>query len=112
VRAGAAPNRARDRAARQDRRPEGLSHGERPEDPDPEDPGLPAGVDPGRHARPAGDGAAGRPDQAVVAKRARGVLIDISALELVDSFIGRMLNNIAAMSKVLDAVTVVVGMRH
>jgi len=49
--------------------------------------------------------------QAVVAKRARGVLIDISALEIVDSFIGRMLSNIAAMSKVLDAVTVVVGMR-
>ncbi len=49
--------------------------------------------------------------RAVVAKRARGVLIDISGLEIVDSFIGRMLNNIAAMSKVLDAVTVVVGMR-
>ena len=42
---------------------------------------------------------------------AKGVLIDISALEIVDSFIGRMLNNIAAMSRVLDAVTVVVGMR-
>src|ERR1700742_3710598 len=42
---------------------------------------------------------------------ARGVMIDISALEIVDSFIGRMLNNIAAMSRVLDAVTVVVGMR-
>jgi rsbT antagonist protein RsbS len=38
-------------------------------------------------------------------------MIDISALEIVDSFIGRMLNNIAAMSRVLDAVTVVVGMR-
>lgn len=49
--------------------------------------------------------------QAIVAKRARGVLIDISGLEIVDSFIGRMLNNIAAMSRVLDAVTVVVGMR-
>ena len=47
----------------------------------------------------------------VVASRARGVMIDISALEIVDSFIGRMLNNIAAMSRVLDAVTVVVGMR-
>src|SRR5688572_19948704 len=47
----------------------------------------------------------------IVSSRARGVMIDISALEIVDSFIGRMLNNIAAMSKVLDAVTVVVGMR-
>ncbi len=42
---------------------------------------------------------------------ARGVLIDISALEMVDSFIGRMLANIAGMSRVLDAETVVVGMR-
>ncbi len=49
--------------------------------------------------------------QRIVADRARGVMIDISALEIVDSFIGRMLNNIAAMSRVLDAVTVVVGMR-
>jgi len=47
----------------------------------------------------------------IVSERARGVMIDISALEIVDSFIGRMLNNIAAMSRVLDAVTVVVGMR-
>ncbi len=47
----------------------------------------------------------------IVTTNARGVMIDISALEIVDSFIGRMLNNIAAMSRVLDAVTVVVGMR-
>ena len=47
----------------------------------------------------------------IVRTRARGVLIDISSLELVDSFIGRMLANIAAMSRVLDAETVVVGMR-
>lgn len=42
---------------------------------------------------------------------AHGVLIDISSLEIVDSFIGRMLGNIAAMSRVLDAETVVVGMQ-
>jgi rsbT antagonist protein RsbS len=41
----------------------------------------------------------------------KGVLIDISALEMVDSFIGRMIANISAMSKMLDAETVVVGMR-
>jgi rsbT antagonist protein RsbS len=42
---------------------------------------------------------------------ARGVLIDISSLDIVDSFIGRMLGNIASMSRVLDAQTVVVGMQ-
>ena len=47
----------------------------------------------------------------IVSSGAHGVLIDISALEIVDSFIGRMLGNIAAISAVLDAVTVVVGMR-
>ncbi len=49
--------------------------------------------------------------QRIAATGAHGVLIDISALEIVDSFIGRMLGNIAAMSRVLDAHTVVVGMR-
>jgi rsbT antagonist protein RsbS len=47
----------------------------------------------------------------IVRYRSRGVLIDISSLEVVDSFIGRMIGNIAAMSRVLDAETVVVGMR-
>jgi rsbT antagonist protein RsbS len=42
---------------------------------------------------------------------ARGVLIDISALEIVDSFIGRMIANMSSMARVLDAETVVVGMQ-
>jgi rsbT antagonist protein RsbS len=42
---------------------------------------------------------------------AHGVLIDISSLEIVDSFIGRMLANISGMARILDAETVVVGMR-
>ncbi|HEX3828699.1 MAG TPA: STAS domain-containing protein [Sporichthyaceae bacterium] len=49
--------------------------------------------------------------QRIVETEATGVLIDISALEIVDSFIGRMLSTIAAISRVLDARTVVVGMR-
>ncbi|WP_238007847.1 STAS domain-containing protein [Dactylosporangium sp. AC04546] len=47
----------------------------------------------------------------IVETGAHGVVIDISALEIVDSFIGRMLSTIAAVSRVLDAETVVVGMR-
>jgi rsbT antagonist protein RsbS len=47
----------------------------------------------------------------IVRHSSRGVLIDISALEIVDSFIGRMLGNIASMGRVLDAQTVVVGMQ-
>jgi rsbT antagonist protein RsbS len=47
----------------------------------------------------------------IAATRASGVLIDISSLEMVDSFIGRMLGNIAGMSKVLGAATVVTGMQ-
>jgi len=47
----------------------------------------------------------------IAAERARGVLIDISSLDVVDSFIGRMIANISAMARVLDAQTVVVGMR-
>ncbi len=47
----------------------------------------------------------------IVQYGAHGVLIDISALEIVDSFIGRMLDNIASVSRMLDAETVVVGMR-
>jgi len=47
----------------------------------------------------------------IVATSAKGVLIDISALEIVDSFIGRTLANIATIARVLDAETVVVGMR-
>jgi rsbT antagonist protein RsbS len=47
----------------------------------------------------------------IVETGAKGVLIDISSLEIVDSFMGRMLANIASMSRILDAQTVVVGMR-
>jgi len=47
----------------------------------------------------------------IVASGADGVIIDISALDIVDSFIGRMLSTTASVSRVLDAETVVVGMR-
>jgi len=49
--------------------------------------------------------------QKIVATGARGVVIDISELEIVDSFIGRMLDNIAGVSRILDAETVLVGMQ-
>lgn len=47
----------------------------------------------------------------IVKTGAKAILIDISALEIVDSFIGRVLGNIASMSRILDAETVVAGMR-
>lgn len=47
----------------------------------------------------------------IVKTGAKGVLIDISSLEIVDSFIGRVLSNIATVSQLLDAQTVVVGMQ-
>ncbi|MGC9271897.1 STAS domain-containing protein, partial [Acidiphilium sp.] len=47
----------------------------------------------------------------IAATGAQGVLIDISGLEIIDSFMGRMLDNIAAVSQLLGAETVVVGMR-
>ena len=47
----------------------------------------------------------------IVTYKSKGILIDISALEIVDSFIGRMLGIIASMSRLLDAETVVVGMQ-
>ena len=49
--------------------------------------------------------------QEIARRRSQGVLIDISALEMVDSFIGRMIANIAGMARILDAHTVLVGMQ-
>jgi rsbT antagonist protein RsbS len=49
--------------------------------------------------------------QAIQKTGAKGVLIDISALEMVDSFIGRMIADISGMSRILDAKTVLVGMQ-
>jgi rsbT antagonist protein RsbS len=49
--------------------------------------------------------------QMVNTTNAKGVLIDISAVSIVDSFMGRIIGNIASMSKILDAETVVVGMQ-
>ena len=47
----------------------------------------------------------------IVSHRARGVLIDVSAVDVIDSFMGRTLANIAGMARILDAETVVVGMQ-
>ena len=47
----------------------------------------------------------------IAASGSHGVLIDISSLDMVDSFIGRMIGNIASMARILDAETVVVGMQ-
>lgn len=47
----------------------------------------------------------------IVKDRAQGVLIDISALDIVDSFIGRMISTTASMARILDARTVLVGMQ-
>ena len=49
--------------------------------------------------------------QRIVTDRAKGVLLDISSLDMVDSFIGRMISDLSKMARVLDAQTVVVGMR-
>lgn len=49
--------------------------------------------------------------QKIITSDAKGVLIDISGIEIVDSFIGRMLESIASTSRILDAITVVVGMQ-
>lgn len=49
--------------------------------------------------------------QEIARRRCQGVLIDISGLEMVDSFIGRMIANVAGMARILDAHTVLVGMQ-
>ncbi len=48
---------------------------------------------------------------AIQAKGSKGVLIDISALEMVDSFMGRMISDVSGMARILDARTVLVGMQ-
>ena len=77
----------------------------------PEDRRHPARLHPGRPEDQTAAAAAGGPGRPDRRHRRHGVIIDITALDIVDSFIGRMLSTIASISRVLDAETVVVGMR-